>query len=806
MKLKALLVSWRQLRAEPAYSLVVILGLAIAIAATYLIALLLNDRWLPDPAVPAPNQVVRVEMKFNIPGRTDDWFDAAPYVFRDALLEAHGPIKQAARVFVEELSLRAGERLSKTVVAFTDPDLVDLFGLKALQGDIRTTLQKPDAIVLTTRAAERLFGSQRNDLIGQHVVNLGMNLVVGAIVPVQASNSEMQFDALVSLDSPSSMLAGSGMGIPIVEKSWTQTNGRVSVRLAEGATAPKATVFMQDILDRSPVNTQVPPEWRAVGRKIALVRAVPLPRVPFDGAGSASYLMLYGALSGVALMMLGLAAINYVNLSSVRTLGRQREIAIRKSLGASPLRLTLQFITESILVAMLAGVAGLLLAWLLAPGFADLLSVQFASKLFAPTQLIGLVLGCLLLGLLTGLYPAHVALGVHCAPALQGRKQSEGVGGRHLRRAMTVLQFGAAMTLSAAAVVVVWQSEYVSQLDMGFKTEGLLALQLPRAKLRGQVEGFSGALKNHPAVQGVSMSADVPGRSPIGPAAMYGNGSIRAAVRINEADLNFFGTYQIPILAGSLEGLALPDQDQEDAPDAEHPIVLDLTAVKALGFANAQDSIGKRLTADHYGGRVVAVTGAIKQESARRTMLPQAFWLYKPVRFVLTLKGQNMAALRAAVTEIWPRYFPDQVVEMNGVQEQLDQRYRLDRNVGRLIAATSLIALLLAAFGVYALAAYTVRRAALEIVIRKLHGAGHRHIAALLLKEFAPLLMLAALVSLPLIWWMSQQYLAGFVERAAMGAWPLLAAVVGTVLMSLLAGLRHGLAAMAMRPVLALRD
>jgi hypothetical protein len=123
-----------------------------------------------------------------------------------------------------------------------------------------------------------------------------------------------------------------------------------------------------------------------------------------------------------------------------------------------------------------------------------------------------------------------------------------------------------------------------------------------------------------------------------------------------------------------------------------------------------------------------------------------------------------------------------------------------------LIAVTSFIAMLLAAFGVYALAAYTVRRAALEIVIRKLHGASHRHIAALLLKEFFPLLIVATLVSLPLIWWMSQQYLAGFVDRAAMGGWPLLAAFVGTVWISLLAGWQHGLAAMAMRPALALKD
>jgi putative ABC transport system permease protein len=359
------------------------------------------------------------------------------------------------------------------------------------------------------------------------------------------------------------------------------------------------------------------------------------------------------------------------------------------------------------------------------------------------------------------------------------------------------------MTLSAAAVVVVWQSEYVSQLDMGFKTEGLLAVKLPSDLTPGQAEGLYGALKNHPAVQGLSVSDDVPARNSGGSLRSFDNGNIHPLVRVTQADLNFFGTYQIPILAGSLDGVTVPDGEAEGV---EYPIVLDMTAVRALGFANAQDAIGKRLTSNAYGTRIVAVVGVIKQDSARFTMRPQVFWLYKQVRGVLTLKGHNMTALRAAVTETWPRYFPEQVLEMNGVQELLGQRYRLDRNVGRFIAATSLIALLLAAFGVYALAAYTVRRAALEIVIRKLHGAGHRHIAVLLLKEFAPLLMLAALVSLPLIWWMSQRYLSDFVERAAMGAWPLLAALVGTVLMSLLAGLRHGLAAMAMRPVMALRD
>lgn len=797
MKLKDLRVSWRQLLAEPAYSLVVVLGLAIAIAATYLIALLLNNRWLPDPAVPAPERVARMEFKGNIPGRNDDWFSISPFVFATALREAKAPITQAARLLDSEQSLRAGERLSKTQVLFSDADLAPMFGLKALKGDLQAALSKPDTIALSTAAAERLFGAGQ-EALGQRVRMNNQDMTVVAVLPRQAANSELQFDALASFDSPTSGMAVSGM-----DKIWFAVAGRVFVRLADGASTAQLTQLMQDIFDRSPGTKEVPPEWSAGGRKSAYVRAVPLSRLPFDGAESSTRLMLYAALGSAATMMLGLAAINYVNLSSVRTLRRQREIAVRKSLGASPTRLAAQFVAESSLVALLAGAVGLLLAWLLAPALADLLDVQFAAKLFAPTQLLSLLLGCLALGILTGLYPARVALGVHCAPALQGRKQSEGARGRTLRRAMTVFQFCAALTLSGAAVIVVWQSDYVGKLDLGFKTGGLLALDLPQDIKPEQVDGLYETLKSHPAVQGLSWSDDVPGRNPVGQIDTLANGSIKAGARSARYDLGFFSVYQIPLLAGSLEGIVLPDRTE---PGVDRPLAIDETAVKAFGFASPQAAIGAQLKVGNDGWRVKAVVGAIKQESARNISQPQVFRLSKRVRSVLTLKGPDMAALRAAAAEAWPRYLPDTVIEMNGVEEQLAQRYRMDRNVGRLIAATSLIALLLAAFGVYALAAYTVRRSQLEIVIRKLHGADHRHIAGLLVKEFAPLLGLAAVFSLPLIWWIGQQYLAGFVERAPMGGWPLLAALMITLLMSGLAGLRHGLAAVSMRPILALRD
>ncbi|MDC8770134.1 ADOP family protein [Roseateles albus] len=304
-------------------------------------------------------------------------------------------------------------------------------------------------------------------------------------------------------------------------------------------------------------------------------------------------------------------------------------------------------------------------------------------------------------------------MGVHCAPALQGRKQSEGKSGRNLRRAMTVLQFSAALSLSGAAVMVVWQSEYVARLDLGFKTQGLLALDLPEGLKPEQTDGLFEALKRHPAVQALSWSEDVPGRNGVGQVDTMDNGQTRAGVRTGRYDLGFFNVYQIPLLAGSLEGIVLPEKTE---PGVDRPLAIDLMAVKALGFASPQAAIGAQLKVGNDGWRIKAVVGAIKQESARNIAQPQVFRLSKKVRNVLTLKGSgsgsDLAALRAAVSEVWPRYMPDTVVEMNGVEEQLAQRYRLDRNIGLLIAATSLIALLLAGFGVYALAAYTVRRAA----------------------------------------------------------------------------------------------
>lgn len=799
MRFNDLRLGWRQLIKEPGYSAVVVFGLAFAVAAGYLVALLLVNQWLPDPQVKEPDRVVLFDFKGNIPGRNDDWFGASPFVLRDAMLAAKAPLTASSRVSRQTLSTRAGERLLNLEYAFVDPGFEQVFSIAPLRGDLAAALTRPDAIALTTAAAEKLFGTQ--DVVGRRLRVRGHTLEVVALLPRPASSAQVPFEAVGHLMGP----AAAAHNLD----EWYAMSGRVFARLAPGATVEQVSTLLQRVFDTGPGIAKLPPEWSANGRKAAFLRVMALPRLPFDGAGHRMLFTVLAALGVVALIVLALASINYINLSSVRILQRQREIAIRKALGASPARLVGQFVIESCLVAVLAGALGLGLAWVVAPSLAALLDIPgFDERMFGAPQLLGLFGGCLLLGLLTGLYPARVALGIHCAPALQGRKQSESRAGRALRRVMTTLQFGAAITLSGAALVVLWQTEHMNRLERGFETRNRIGIYMPGSLKTEQARALRDALAAHPAVRALSWSEDVPGVNTIGMVGGFAHGQTTVTMRMDRVERSYFATYGIRLVAGQLDALsAAADKD------AEQPVVLDTTAVRALGFASPAAAVGAQilgggdfLKVSGQRHRIVAVVERIRQETARDQAQPQLFFTSADNGQTLSLKGDSIAALRAAVEEIWPRYVADELAQMESVDEMIAQNYRLDRNIGRAVAGAGLLALLLAGFGVYALAAYTVRRSTLEIVIRKLHGAGRGDIAARLAREFAPLVATAALLALPLTWWIAQQYLGGFVERAPMGGWPLVLALGATLAIALLASLRHVLLAMGLRPALALAD
>ena len=808
--LKDLRVGWRQFIADPGYTAVIMLGLSVAIGCCYLVAQVVFNEVLPDPDLPDPAQVVNLEFRGNMPGQNDDWFDQAPFVFGTALRQAGAPVSAIARSLDgQEFVVHAGERSARLGFEFADADFIDIFGLRASAGDLRDALKRPDAVALTEASARKLFPG--GDAVGKTVVVGGHALTVVALVATRSRRLDDPHDVFASFDSVVS---------PVDEETrtaWYSMQGKVFARVAPGFRPADVGAAAQALFDDGPGAKSVPAAWTANGRKGAFLRAMPATRQFLEGGryGHGNLMLLLG-MGGGAALMLGLAVANYINLTSVRTLARSREIAVRKTLGAGPWRLTAQFTVESALASGVAAAFGLLLAWWGAPVIGWLMGLRLEDGLFSASRLTLLAGAVVALGVGAGLYPARIALTVHCIGALSGRLHDEGAVGRRLRRAMTALQFVVALVIAAGAGAMLWQNDYVRSLSHGIRTAGLLSVDMPdgySGKSDAINRAFREALSHEPGVEAMAWSMDVPGRGE-GKSLMTvakDRSSPRVSTSFVPVDRDFFDVYGVDIVAGKPR--APPPASASSAAPPEKLAVIDVETSRAMGFATPQAAVdqmmlggGDFMTLGPQQMRIVAVAANIRLESAREATQPHVFVLSRKAQSTLTLQGPRMELLNQAIARVWPRFFPEDMPRAVTVAEAIALPYVREQRLAQMATVTTVLALLLSAFGVYALAAYTVRRSAREIVVRKLYGAGRARIAGLMAREFAPLLGAAAVIGLPLAGWFAHAWLENFTERSPTALWVLPISLLALVAMTSLAALRHVLIAMNMRPMQALRD
>ena len=814
---KDLRIGWRQLVADPGYSAVILLGLALAMACCMLTLQVVFNELLPDPEVPEAARVVNFEFRGNQSSQEDSWFDQAPFVLADALRQSHAPVSAVTRSQAgHQYVAHAGDRHARLGFEFADHDFIDIFGLRATAGDLRAAFDRPDAVALTNASAHRLFPA--GDALGKTIEVKGHSLTVVALVADRAHGQEQAQDAFVSFDAVINHVE------PGARTTWGWIQGKVFARLAPGASAADLGAAAQALFDKSPEGQHGPGGAFGAGvDKSPVIRAMPLTDAYLHGArGGRVRSRQFFALSAGAALMLALAMANYINLTSVRTLARAREIAVRKTLGASPWRLVGQFVAEGTLAAVAAAALGLLLAWMLAPTIEHLLFLSLADGLFAPARLALLAAAALALGMLAGWYPARIALGVDCGTALAGRSHDEGRLGRTMRRAMTALQFVVALVVSGAAGAMAWQNQYVATLPHGIRTSGLLTVNVPDGyshRSDALNAAFREAVSHEPGVEHTAWNMDVPGRGQSWGGSKTARPGATDTVSLSMLSVEpaFFQLYDVPLVAGRLREPPAPPLEAasgaQAGPQPERLLVVDAATARALGFATPADAVDQVLLqgelkegSERAPARIVAVAADVRFEHAHEAPRLHAFWLTRQPQETLTLQGPRMEALRQALARVWPRFYPEDVLWPSTVEEALGEPYQQERHLTQLTMGITSMALLLSALGVYALAAYTVRRSAREIVVRKLYGAGRSRIARLLAGEFVPLLGVAAVVGLPVAAWLASGYLESFTERSHLVLLTLPLALVALVAMTALAALRHGLIAMNMRPTEALRD
>jgi putative ABC transport system permease protein len=794
-------IGWRLLVKEPAYSAVVVLGLATGIAVCFLLLGFVRHSFSYDKNVPGRERVYQLEHRWNTALLGKDWMAASSLPVRDAALASGQPLLASA--FMQRgLDARVGDQAVAVGVTLVDPDFEKIFAPKVLAGDLHAALTRPDTLALARETAIKLFG--RADAVGKTLQGDKQTYVVAAVLADQPAASTVPFDALAG--TVSAIMAEDIRRNAL--ESWGFSPGKAYVKLLPGAD-PKAVVdaIQRGLRQSSLIRHDQAEQVAALkGRDLIEYRLGPIadaylaPDVNDMMAPHGNRQAVLG-LALVALLILLLAATNYVNLATVRTLARQREIAMRKVLGASARAVARQFLAESVLVCLIATVLGLLLAWLLLPLFMDLVQRKLEG-LFSPAALAtALMLGALL-GLAAGIYPTWSAMTVRAGAALAGRAAGESAQGLWTRRALTTLQFAVAMGLTGTTLAVAWQTYYASSLDPGFDPAPLLIFPASNDMRDPRTVAFRDAVARLPGVAGVSVSH--------APVSMGNNvvtlrraGGTATDINLYAVSPEFFQVYGVKAAAGRLF-----DPRLDKITDRER-IVVNAAAARQLGFASAQDAVGKMLSSTRDGQpmQIVGVAPDIRQRSARDGQQPSVFYLRDRVGLFTVRASGDQEAVKHAIETLWPRYFPNETLGVSRLAAVVnDMFYADDLRLAKLLAASSVIATAIAAFGIYVLAAYSVQRREREIVLRKLYGAGGAAIGKIVMREFALLVGAGALLGLPFAWLAIQRYLGAFAERAPVGAWTLAGAVLVAGAVALLSTLRHTLAAVRIRPALALRE
>jgi len=414
----------------------------------------------------------------------------------------------------------------------------------------------------------------------------------------------------------------------------------------------------------------------------------------------------------------------------------------------------------------------------------------------------------IIVGLATAIYPAWIAFGVRPSLMLMGRPDSETVGGKRLRQVLSVIQMSAAMGLASYTLAISWQARFAMNASPGFDPSPILVFDLPKGVTTSEkkVRGLVAALSQRPEVSGVMATNDAVGRDQASRSTeIKREGREALTLDVRTVSPNFFQQFGIRPAAGRLFDPAL-DREGDSG-----PVVLNEIAARQLGFTSAEQAIGQALlfrTLDNYiSRRIVGIAPEIRFHSLREQPGAEVYELAYGEEVTLSIRASGrLADAERAAQELWPQYYPNSVLEMRPAREIYAANYADDARLASLLRLSTFIVMILAAFGVYVLAADAVRRRTREIALRKLFGTRRGDIGKLVARDVGATILLAAVIALPLAALAIARYLAPFSEQTPLAYWSLGIAVAVALLTAALAAARQTWAAMVLKPAVALRS
>lgn len=782
--------AFRNLWKHKAFSFINIMGLTVGMTACFLIFLYVRFELTYDAFNTKADRIYRVVTDIKTPSEViraggPAW--AVPPNIKDEFPE----VESFVRVSNQDMLVRKGDiKFQEENAAFADSAFFQVFDIKLLQGDPKKVLNDQMSVVLSQTAAKKYFGN--SNPVGQTLLftNEGIPATVKGVMKDMPENSQVRADILVSMSTLTVRFN------PGLDGQWGNYGSSAYLLLKPGTNAKaleaKFPAFVKKRNGKEEQQSQM----------YATILLEPLREVYLystrGGSGNINNVYIF---SIIAIFILLIACINFINLTTARSTERAKEVGIRKVAGAGKAQLIRQFISESVIICLIAFFLTLGLAALLLPLFNQLAGKQVSEGIFSNWKYLGLLsLAAIVIGLLAGSYPALVLASFKPIVVLKGRFAT-GVRGLLLRKGLVIAQFSISIALIIGTIIVYRQMSFMRSRDLGFNKDQTVILSTDGDPGK---DAFKQALKTIPSVKSVSLSSSAPGTGNPGAYSEIENnkGDLQVAnLDLYFVDFDYIPQYDIKMVAGRAFS-------RDFLTDTTQAMVMNETAVKLFGYSSPQQAIGRRFKQWGREGKIVGVIKDFHFRSLQQDIKPLTMRIEPGGSNLVSVKiaAANVPATLAAIESKWKSTMPNRPYSYQFLDDLFDRQYRAEERFGKLFLNFAVLAIFISCLGLLGLAAYSTMQRTKEIGVRKVMGASVASIVNLLSKDFLKLVIISFFIAAPAAWYFMTQWLRDFAYRTPMAWWIFAVAGIAALVIALATISFQAIKAAVMNPVKSLRS
>ncbi len=750
--------AFRNLKRNKMYSFINIAGLAVSLAACWLIVLFISDELSFDRSNLKADRIVRLVQHSRWEGAEMN-LAVTPDGYLGALKTRFPEVEDAVRIDAEggRMIEQNGKKLNVGDMIQADASLFNIFSYTFLAGNAAAAMPDPQSIVITADLARILFGSP--DAAFQQRIHFadGDNARVTAVIADLPENLHFRFRAVRPIPA----------GAP---GNWQNSHVHTYALLKKTGLAPalekKLAVFtaatVNPALHLSNYHVELQPLL-----SIHLQSALDYELSP---NGSLTRIYIF---AGIALLILLIAVINYINLATARASERVKEIGVRKTIGSGKMQLARLFITEALLVTVLAGILGLVLIQFFMPAFRQITGKDLSVWQFGYLPTIGFTLAfSVFIGVLSGLYPSVLLSRLSTIPALKGNLGNLG-GTIFFRKALLVVQFVITVFMISAAFVIYSQLQFARHTDLGFNRTQTLVFHISNRSVRAQIPALKAKLFRNPVVEGVAAAGNPIGNNDLGGRGYFyemndhSQSGRTKVVQQLMVDADYLPAMQIKLAAGR-------NFSPSFSTDSNSAALVNETLVRELGWTNPVGM--KLLAAGDNEDKIRTVVGVVHDfhtYSLQHKVQPMVLVLPPDSKeqdnlYIRLAKGKTREGL-AWVDQVYKTFDPGDPVELHLLDQNFALRYAAEEKQGNLALLFSGLAILLSVLGLFGLVSFTARQLTKQIGIRKVLGASVGSIIGLVSKDFLRLVLLASAIAIPVSWYFMHRWLMGFEYRITPG-------------------------------------